>query len=751
MATAAYIAELKAFSREPTLLVKLTVRGTLSGSQVFRFSPNEGAPISLQIDQNVLPYIEGDVRGRPVRILPDKSVTERSAQTVNFIDDPDAPDFDSSVFSVFTGGSFFRRLVVAQPDYVGSDIEISRGFVKNGFLESDFQLIFKGRVEEINFGKDSMVSVLAKDKLTFIDHKIPKEVSDENLLDGAISDTDTIITVDNAEEFTSPNDFPSKDFFPFTLRLDPKGAFEDVIINSRNGNDFLVQANHLSQSEDFSDAIWAKVSAVVTPNTSIGPFGGEARAEQVAFNAVGAQVQQVSALPVASASFSFSIWLKSPDVAGTITIEIEDTGLNEIASSQINLTTNFKRFEITNPFTAAATGTIQVRITRAAGDLITCVAFGAQLEQTSSRGFYVATTTNEGADAGRGAFLTTPFSFLDNQVIQEVICYIGQLNEDGIHPIVILRDLINRGLQPVDEIDQDSFDEEFSFSPSLQFLRGRRVGFTDTAITKSRKLLQFVREVRQQALIDVWVSEEGKTKVRFSWRAPSPTEVSVSITDELNILEQESEIQSNNDSRVTRIFVFFDLLVDSTGVPFAGDRSEHYNKKEILVDLGVEDFSGEKTKSIFSKWIFRTEEASAVGSRTISRFVRGSRIVNWSLDLKDDLDVPVGNMVSMDSIDALIAAGNTAQRGSSIWQIIQNKDVRKRGKIEIEALEFRSKNFAFIAPEVEPPTGGGTFPDNFNDATGNVHLGHADRIHGFIGASGTNFVGTPPQAGYFIL
>lgn len=751
MATQAYIDELAAFSREPTLLVKLTVRGTLSGSQVFRFSPNEGAPISLQIDQDVRPYITGDVRGRPVKILPDKSVTERSAQTINFIDDPDAPDFDPTVFNIFTGGSFFRRLVVAQPDYVGSDIEVFRGFVKSGFTESDFELIFKGRVEEINFGKGNEVSVLAKDKLTFVDKKVPKEISDDNLLNGAISDTDTIITVDDGGEFTDPNLLPSKDFFPLTLRIDPDGSFEDIIINSRNGNDFLVQANHLAQSEDFTDSSWVRINTDVTPNSSVGPLGGSPRADQLAFNIIGSNISQTSSLSVASASFTFSLWLKSPEVLGTITIEIEDTGNNELVSLQISLTTDFQRFEVVNPFTAAASGTVDVRIIRTAGDVNAIIVYGAQLEQSSSRGFYVATATNQGADAGRGAFGSTPGSFLDNAELQETIIYIGQLNEDGVHPVVILRDLINRGLLPIDEIDQDSFNEEFNFSPGLAFRRGVAIGFIDTSIIKSRNLLQFVKEVREQALIDVWVSEEGKTKVRFSWRAPSPTEINTSITDEFNILEQQSAIQSNNESRITRIFVFFTLRVDSSGVPFAGNKSEHYTNKEIIVDLGVEDFSGEKTKSIFSKWIFRTEDASVLGGRILSRFVRGSRIAQWNLDLKDDLTVPVGSIVSLNSIDILAGTGDAAVRSSSTWQITQKKDIRREGILEVQALEFRSKRFAFIAPEVEPPTGGGTFPDNFNDAIGAIHLGHLDKIHGFIGASGTNFVGTPPEEGYFIL
>ncbi|KKM02212.1 hypothetical protein LCGC14_1786720, partial [marine sediment metagenome] len=63
------------FDRNPTVVVTLTVKGDLVGSQVFRFSPKLGKPLNLQYDTDIRPYLLGDPRGRPTRIKPDKALT----------------------------------------------------------------------------------------------------------------------------------------------------------------------------------------------------------------------------------------------------------------------------------------------------------------------------------------------------------------------------------------------------------------------------------------------------------------------------------------------------------------------------------------------------------------------------------------------------------------------------------------------------------------------------------------------------
>ena len=130
--SANYLIQARAFTKIPNLLVKFTVPGTITGEQIFRFSLKEAEPIHLQIGEDVRTYLL-DYSGRPTIVRPDRNITERSNISLTFLDDPDPPNFDSSVFTVNTGGSFFNRLIVAQPDLVGVKIEVFRGFVAAGF------------------------------------------------------------------------------------------------------------------------------------------------------------------------------------------------------------------------------------------------------------------------------------------------------------------------------------------------------------------------------------------------------------------------------------------------------------------------------------------------------------------------------------------------------------------------------------------------------------------------------------------
>lgn len=750
MPTAAYTAQLEAFSKIPTLLVKLTIEGDLSGSptQVFRFSPKEGKALSLQLTEDVRPYLLGDIRGRPTRIRPDASITERHSVTLRMIDDPNAPAFDSTVFSITTGGSFFRRLKVAAVSIVGSKIEILRGFVASPFPESDFETIFKGRVEDINFAKDQTVQIVAKDLLVFIDKRVPSQISDGNLVNGAVATSDTTITIDNGDEITDPDTLPSKDFFPIVIRLEPGSVSEeDIIIGSRSGNVLNVQQNLFDRSEEFDDTTWdTSGSASVVANQTIGPLGGDFTADTLKFPAVSDSIRNFQPfIAPASKTFTFSIWLKSTSGSGTITISLANSSEAEINEILVSVTDKWKRFSVTFTFSAGATGSgTRGRIIRkTSGELTEVFAWGAQMEEAPSRGFYAATTfLSSISDAGRGAFGTSKITHPDNSEIREVAPYRNQLNESGVNPIIIARDFVNRATVALADIDLDSFEKEFDFSERPEFRRGRSAGNPDTTIDKPTNLLRLIKEVREQALFDVFVNDSGKIAIRYSWRSNLADETSFQADDETNIMEDSFEIKNNSDSRFTRIYVYFKLKVDTDGEFRSGDRPDDFEKVEAFVNFAVEKVAGARVKPIFSKWIFRAEEAITAASRFLSRFERGARILRFDVDVKDDSDIILGQILQVNSDDLLIVGSGSADRGDVNFQVTQKVDKRNQGIVSIECMEHRSLRFGLISPA--------GFPD-YDAATGFIHLGHADRLHGFIGRASDNKVGTALDEGYVIL
>ncbi len=798
----------KAFSRRPTTLVILTVPGDLVGSQTFNFSPKLGDPITKQLGVPTLAILLGEPRGQTTRIEPDKAVTRRPRLTLNFADLPDAPEFDSSVFSVFKGSTFWRRLVLAQPDLVGSAIEVKRGFIATGLVGGLFETIFKGRVEDFNFSTGSDFSLVIQDIMNFVDQKQPRQISDDNLLNesGGLTAVDATITVDKGLEFTDPAFLKGKDFFPVILRVEPDsinvaltsaswtaatfqiketdaflnyvftpkdqiflshasitdGLFEinrridndtielsaslfatdltgvvsepreDIVLNSISGNNLLVQANFLTKSEDFGDSAWAKTGGTgVTTDSAVGPFGGDLRADLLAFAAIGDRIEQDSGEPASDQTFTFSVWLRAinSDVItppGTIELELILADATQLVSLKVNVTADWQRLEITKAFSGGSSEDVVARITRNGGDLAEVTVYGAQLEISSSRGFYAATNGSSGAAAGRGQFGTPASAHTDRRPLAEVIPY--RLHQDpvsGVHPIFVVRDLVNRGGIAVADVDQASFDAEFAFEEGVQ---ARRADPLD--IRKPRKLSQHLKEVRQQFLIDLWVSEKGLIKVRLSFRQNLPGTKSLTITDADNILFRSTSYQGNKESRITEAFVHYDPFPDESD-PRKG---EDFRKHQIFINQAVETLSGIKAKELFSKWIFRQPEAAATAGRLVGRFSRGARIATFRLDIKDTSDTFVGDVIILDSEDVPAASFGEAVRARTNWQVISKQHRRSEGLIELKGLEFSGLRHAIISENLDLETPSDPFPD-YPAASGN------ERQFGFISDNDNKIAG----------
>lgn len=702
------------FARQPFEIVKLTLEGDMS-SQDFFFSTKDGPPaehLGIALGLDVRPYLISS-RGRPTRIQPDKALTERSRVTFNFVEDPNAPDFDSTVFTIFKGGEFWRRLMVANRDYIGSNIETRRGFLVGLKLDqtsfSAMPLIFKGRVEEIDLQTSGAVSVIAKDLLIFRDREVPPAISDDNILTAAIVDaTDIVIDVTDEDEVTDPFSLASQDLFPVLIQIES----ELIIIGSISAgiDRLLVADNHVDKSEEFDDPLWVKsAGTTITADVDIGPFGGGRIADQIEFAAVADEVAQTTALQVGlSTPHVASLWIRDPtisdDVTSTITIELSTTSFTH--SLIVTLTNRWARFSVSGTF-AAPTEFAVLRIKRATGDAAKILVFGAQInENTLIREIYVSTDGNAGSDAGRGAFGTTAVGHTISTAFKEVIVYRSGLAPiTGVHSTVILRDLVNRGETILVDVDQSSFDDEFTFISTTQL---KREG--TNLIDEPGKLSVLIKEVREQSLLDLWTSEQGLIKTRLSFRTVQPGVTLPLFKDEDSILQNSLAIRNNAESRVTRAVIFYDLKSGA-----AGAAPNDFNKAQIFVDLAVEAASGAKVKTIFGKWIELQSDALALAGRIVNRFLRAARRATLFLDLKDEGTFDVGDVVLLNSVDILRrnVATNTAGRFDSPWQVVQKEPQRREGRVKIEVLEATGLRPGFISPNTPPS---GTFPDEYDDA-----------------------------------
>lgn len=732
------------FARQPFTMVQMTIPGDLTGEQKFFFTPKLGPPgeqLAIALGLDVRPYLLGDPRGRPTKIQPDKGLTERSRVTFNFAEDGDAPDFDDTIFSITEGGEFWRRLRVTQPDYIGSDIEARHGFLPlpAGTTFDDLTLFFKGRIEGMDLQNNGSVSVIAKDELIIQDREAPAQIGDDNLLTAAFGTGVNQLAVTRGSEITDPATLPSKDFYPICIRVNS----EIVVVGSVSGNTIFMQSNLARASEDFfDDNRWPKTSGMtVSKNTDVGPFGGTKTADQLNFAAVGDDIDQNSAL-VATGDQVFAVWIRSFATAGTtetITLEIANTSALQSTSNQVLLKTGWNRFEVTHNFAFEGASVFTViRIKRQTGDAASVLAFGASLHIGTTRGFYVALTASTTAPpAGRATFGTTEAAHSIGDSFEEVIPYRSPLDpESGVHPIFIVRDLVNRALIPLANVDQDAFDTEFFFIASTELKRSGT-----NLIVGSKKIFEHITEVRTQALLDLWMSEEGKAKIRLSYRSVTPDETLNVFTDEDHILRRSLGIKNNEESRTTAMIVYYDIKTDADGTK-AGD----FNKAQVTLNVAVQLLSGRKVKIVFGNWISRRQEAFALAKRYVNRFLRGARRATFSLDLKDEDLFDVGNTIGLNSVDILTrsVSGGTgsAIRFDSVWQVVQKEAKRREGRVQVEVMESSNLRTGFITPTTIAE--GGTFANDYDSADA------SERRFGFISDS-NNKVGASLDDGYHIL
>ena len=238
------------FCRQDVIVHSLTMPGDIAGSQQFLFSKKLAVPVNLALAADVKPYVLS-FSARPTKIEQDKALTQRSRVTVRYADDDNAPDFDTAVFTTFKDFSFWRRLVVAQPDYIGAAYEIRRGRLEDGVVTGGFagmRTIFKGRLESIDFAEDGTVSLVAKDQLALQDRLTPSRLSNSNLTDAAITATDDIISVVKPDEVTDPAGLDSKDLFPVVIRLQPESV--DVLLaDPPYDSDFKIYGKRLYKTD----------------------------------------------------------------------------------------------------------------------------------------------------------------------------------------------------------------------------------------------------------------------------------------------------------------------------------------------------------------------------------------------------------------------------------------------------------------------------------------------------------------------
>lgn len=246
----------------------------------------------------------------------------------------------------------------------------------------------------------------------------------------------------------------------------------------------------------------------------------------------------------------------------------------------------------------------------------------------------------------RGVGGTTATGHSDGDTFQLCLQYTSQQAKDILYDL-----LVNYANIDPSYIDTAQWDAE-----SLTYL----TRLYSAIITEATSVAGLVAEICEQMFCYL-TYDEREAKIKLFAVRPSDGEGVTQLTDDRNIIADSLDIQDLTDQVVTKVVVHYALRDPTQNL----DEESNYAATEVITDPtagGVTKLRGERTKTIFSRWIGKTDAAAAIelGEKLLARYKNIPVQVTFGVDAKDR-DLWVGDFVSIDTYRSVTPQGDIRQ------------------------------------------------------------------------------------------
>lgn len=235
-----------------------------------------------------------------------------------------------------------------------------------------------------------------------------------------------------------------------------------------------------------------------------------------------------------------------------------------------------------------------------------------------------------------------------------------ELEPLGKNPIDIIIELYRYAGLKASEIDTTTLETERDtwLPSSLDITSGAHYGpLLRRTLHNVTDVETLVREIRELTLMFLWVSA-GLQLTGKVFAPVLPGTTVPTITDDDNIIADSVSVNDNDESRLTRVIVAYNLPADVTEPRVAEDFAEV--RAEVDVDSEEREYYGDvRTRIVLSQWIQPLDEDTAAyfTSHMLARFRHGIRVVTAQLEIQDD-DIDLGDVVNLDTEHVQDAFGN---------------------------------------------------------------------------------------------
>lgn len=241
-----------------------------------------------------------------------------------------------------------------------------------------------------------------------------------------------------------------------------------------------------------------------------------------------------------------------------------------------------------------------------------------------------------------------------------------------------------------------------SYGTAFTELTGYNIYTTEDYIacllTKPTKLSDLFYELCQIYGIKSWmkiISGAGYVTIRrdifYSYWPSLPTYITdvASITDAETIIEGSAQLDCNEDSRISRIIIYYDLPIGEDA-----KEADSYNTKEIGINTDSEaEYDNEQEITIYNRWMNSWSSAAPLSWSTsyqtylqtylLPRLLERDYDAHYKLkvdvELKDD-DNEIGDFVTVTTNEIVTPSGDGIE--DEYYQIIKKAE-KSKGKLEL--------------------------------------------------------------------
>jgi hypothetical protein len=764
MPSAAFTALVAKATHSPVLVIRHTVPNAVGGGETsFLYCDAFAQQLPLRIKQgsgeDILPIIQ-KAGGGATSISPGKVSTARGVRSVTFRDLVDWPESLGAGGLVSSGGSYFQRFMVAYPGWHRSKVELLLGFDHPTMDDlADWEPLFTQQLENISFTGDDDVEWQLADIYTLKGEQVPTPVGDEATLVTNVGPYATDFEVSNPDLWLDPaTELPSVDWLAPVLVLEPDTVDEERVAIARKASDgkLVCCQNYLSYPEDFTawtvaSGSWTRIKDAVS-----GPWGPE-NGNYLETSGAGKLSLGANKAAGSSNSINFAGWLRGhpDDVGRQVTLYIDD-GVGNLATQVVTLTQWWKRYDVAYNG-AAGSGNYAVGISVAGAAKFYATQAQAVWSAASTialvRQFYV-TSQNLGPFgeyAGRGVYGTTPVLHSNGDPITERAYYrrygiASDASAEGLHPVWIVADLLNRGHVPPSWGDATLHLENFQVEADYRSGARLRRYLVDPQSVES-----LIVEFCEQFLLSVWCDRLGYMRCRIDWRPRGPGTTWATLTRDADMVQRGQRAtgfrwETNKASQANYVRVAWGLRFDDDGKEKAGDRIEDYEHLAVEGDFSPAivgtDFRSLAGKTIFAKAIYQAGDAVALAGRYLQRFKRGARKLQAIIGFRRFFDLDVGESYRIVHPSLRTVDGTSAGPGAPLFQATEIGYGDHADDMPSKFLEAWQTKLAHITPTSTDYSG--TFPNDYDLATDDER-----DFYGFIGDT-DNKVGAAKDEGYVI-